>query len=142
MNFACMKYMATFSSGCPSFSYMARKNRGSIRMIMPITARLVLPVLFKRKNAGRPIAAAAPKHTSCRLVSPKKTLVFTLVRSRGTEIYAAMRTSFQTQWALRTDFERLPVLKSVNTRSTVYPTTPHREPTTSDVNEIDCIRTA
>lgn len=56
---------------------------------MPMTARLVFPVRFRRKNAGRPMSAAAPKHTSCRFVSPKNTLVLTRVRSRGTEIYAA-----------------------------------------------------
>lgn len=58
---------------------------------MPITARLVLPERFIRKNAGTPMADAAPKQTSCRFVSPKNTLVFTLVKSRGTEIYAAIK---------------------------------------------------
>ncbi len=89
MNFAWMKCRATASSGWPSFSYMARKNSGSMRKIMPMTARLVLPERFIRKNAGTPMSAAAPKHTSCRFVRPKKTLVFTRVRSRGMEIYAA-----------------------------------------------------
>ena len=61
---------------------------------MPRTARLVLPERFIRKNAGMPMSAAAPKQTSCRLVSPKNTLVFIRVRSRGMEIYAAIKASF------------------------------------------------
>lgn len=103
---------------------------------MPITARLVLPERFIRKNAGTPMAAAAPKQTSCRFVSPKNTLVFTLVKSRGTEIYAAIKTSFPGgkgraagifagngsypgQWAFKTLRARLPVLNRVKHRSTV-----------------------
>ena len=88
-------------------------------MIMPITARLVFPVRFNRKNAGRPINAAAPKHTSWRFVSPKNTLVLTRVRSRGMEIYAAIETSFPGQWAFSTLRARPPVLNRVNTSRTV-----------------------
>ena len=121
---------------------MARKNSGSMRTIIPMTARLVLPERFIRKNAGTPMSAAAPKQTSCRFVSPKNTLDFTRVRSRGMEIYAAMKTSFPGQWAFSTLRARPPVLNRVNTRRTVYPTTPQREPTISEVNEMDCISTA
>lgn len=142
MNFAWMKCRATVSSGWPSFSYMARKNSGRQRQIIPMTARLVLPERFIRKNAGTPMSAAAPKQTSCRFVSPKNTLDFTRVRSRGTEIYAAIKTSFPGQWAFSTLRARPPVLNRVNTKSTVYPTTPQREPTISEVNEMDCISTA
>ena len=142
MNFAWMKCRATASSGWPSFSYMARKNSGRQRQIIPMTARLVLPERFIRKNAGTPVSAAAPKQTSCRFVSPKNTLVFTRVRSRGMEIYAAMMTSFPGQWAFSTLRARPPVLNRVNTSRTVYPTTPQREPTISEVNEMDCISTA
>ena len=59
-------------------------------IIIPIAARLKLPVLLSRKKDGIPISAAAPKQMSCRLVRPKNTFVFTRVRSRGTEIYEAM----------------------------------------------------
>ena len=111
-------------------------------MIMPMTARLVLPERRIRKNAGTPMSAAAPKHTSCRFVRPKKTLVFTRVRSRGMEIYAAIKTSFPGQWAFSTLRARPPVLNRVKHSSTVYPTTPHKEPTISEVNEMDCISTA
>ena len=142
MNFAWMKCRATVSRGCPSFSYMARKNSGRQRQIIPMTARLVLPERFIRKNAGTPMSAAAPKQASCRFVSPKNTLDFTRVRSRGIEIYAAMKTSFPGQWAFSTLRARPPVLNRVNTKRTVYPTTPQREATISEVNEMDCISTA
>jgi hypothetical protein len=41
------------SSGCPFFSYIAKKNSGIMITIMPIAARLVLPMLFQaeRKTA-------------------------------------------------------------------------------------------
>ena len=107
-----------------------------------MTARLVLPVLLMRKKAGTPMSAAAPKQTSCRFVRPKNALVFTRVRSRGMEIYAAMETSFPGQWAFSTLRARLPVLNRVNTSRTVYPTTPQREATISEVNETDWISTA
>lgn len=55
-------------------------------MTMPKAARLRLPQLLSKKKDGTPMSAAAPKHKSCRFVKPKKTLVFTRVRSRGTEI--------------------------------------------------------
>ena len=107
-----------------------------------MTARLVLPVPRIRKNAGMPMSAAAPKQTSCRFVRPKNALVFTRVRSRGMEIYAAIKHSFPGQWAFRTLRARLPVLNRVNTRRTVYPTTPQREATMSEVNETVWISTA
>ena len=79
------------SKGCPSFSYIAKKNRGSMTIIMVIAARLTFPMLLTKKNNGTPMSAAAPKQISCRLVRLKNALVFTLVRSRGTGIYAATR---------------------------------------------------
>ena len=84
-----MKCRAMTSSGWPSFSYMARKNSGSMITIIPIAARLKFPALLSRKKDGTPMSAPAPKQTSCRFVRPKNTLVFTRVRSRGTEIYEA-----------------------------------------------------
>ena len=41
------------------------------------------------KNSGTPISAAVPKQSSCRFVRLNATLDLTLVKSRGTEIYAA-----------------------------------------------------
>jgi len=54
--------------------------------IIHIAARLKLPMLLIAKKDGTPTSAAAPKQMSCRFVRPKNTLVFTRVRSRGTEI--------------------------------------------------------
>ena len=51
---------------------------------------MVLPPESRRtKNSGTPMRAAVPKQTSCRLVRLNATLDLTLVKSRGTEIYAA-----------------------------------------------------
>jgi hypothetical protein len=87
MNFVSMKCLAITSSGCPSRSNMARKNRGSMAIIMVIADRLTLPlVFFTRKNSGTPISAAAPKHRSCRLVKLKMILDLTRDKSRGTGI--------------------------------------------------------
>ena len=56
--------------------------------IMQTVAVLELTELRSKKKSGTPISTAAPKHTSCRLVSPNSTLLFTFVRSFGTVTYA------------------------------------------------------
>ena len=58
-------------------------------IIMDSAARLTFPVALTRKKLGAPLSAAAPKQSNCRFVRLKNTFVFTLVRSRGTGIYAA-----------------------------------------------------
>ena len=58
-------------------------------IIMVNAARLTFPVPLTRKKIGTPMSAAEPKQISCRFVRLKNTFVFTLVRSRGTGIYAA-----------------------------------------------------
>ena len=91
MNFVSMKCFAITSSGCPSRSNMARKNNGSMRTIMVMTARLTLPVdLLIRKNVGTPISAAAPKHRSCRFVRLKMIFDLTRDKSLGTGTNAAI----------------------------------------------------
>ena len=74
-------------------SYIAKKNRGSITIIIIKDARLTFPKLFTQKNSGNPRRAAILKHISCLLVRLKNTFVFTRVRSRGTGIYAANYTT-------------------------------------------------
>lgn len=76
------------SRGKPSLSYMARKNNGSMTIIMPSTAKLTFPLAFNRKNTGTPIRAADPKQSNCRFVKLNKIFDFTRVKSRGTGIYA------------------------------------------------------
>ena len=58
-------------------------------IIMDSAARLTFPVALTRKKIGTPMSAAAPKQSNCLFVRLKNTFVFTLVRSRGTGIYAA-----------------------------------------------------
>ena len=50
------------------------------------------PESRRTKNSGTPMRAAVPKQSSCRFVKLNATLDLTLVKSRGTEIYAANRT--------------------------------------------------
>ena len=50
------------------------------------------PESRRTKNSGTPMRAAVLKQTSCRLVRLNATLDLTLVKSRGTEIYAANQT--------------------------------------------------
>ena len=59
-------------------------------IIMPIAARETLPSFLSRKKVGRPMRAALPKQRSCRFVRLKATFDLTRVRSRGTEMYAAI----------------------------------------------------
>ena len=51
--------------------------------IIAIDARLVPVLSLSRKKSGTPIIAAAPKQITCRLVSPNRTLLCTLLRSFG-----------------------------------------------------------
>jgi hypothetical protein len=74
----------TFSAGIPSFSYIPRKNNGSITAIisnaageLPITPRV-------SKYVGSPMAIAGVKQTSWRFVRFSATLVLTFDRSLGT----------------------------------------------------------
>lgn len=48
-------------------------------------------VLWSKKKSGTPISAAEPKQISCRFVRLNAILDLTLVKSRGTEIYAAKK---------------------------------------------------
>lgn len=50
---------------------------------MQNAAALLLAVRLSKKKSGTPMSAAAPKHISCRLVSPNSTLDFTFVKSFG-----------------------------------------------------------
>lgn len=61
--------------------------------IMQNVAVLDPAVLWSKKKSGTPISTAAPKHTSCRFVSPNITFDFTFVRSFGTVTYANLSTS-------------------------------------------------
>ena len=56
---------------------------------MPRVAAELPPESRSKKKSGTPISAAVPKQMSCRFVRLKATFDFTLVKSRGTEIYAA-----------------------------------------------------
>lgn len=77
------------SKGCPFFSYMANRNMGIMERIISMAAALLPRGPLARKYSGIPTAAAMPKQMSCRFVRLKATFDFTLVKSRGTEIYAA-----------------------------------------------------
>ena len=57
--------------------------------IIPIAAVLVEAICFIKKNDGTPMSAATLKQISCLFVRLNITLLFTFVRSRGTEIYDA-----------------------------------------------------
>jgi hypothetical protein len=62
---------------------MANKNHGTITRIIKKAAALVGIYSRSIKKSGSPIAAAEPKHMSCRFVRPSANLVFTRVRSLG-----------------------------------------------------------
>ena len=81
-------FFATFSSGCPFFSYRAKRKNGSIRNTMMSAAVLVPMYGFVRKKSGTPTSAPPPKQTSCRFVRLNRNLVLTWVRSLGTGTYA------------------------------------------------------
>ena len=57
--------------------------------IIPIAAMLTEPIVFSKKKDGTPMSAATLKQISCLFVRLNITLLFTFVRSRGTEIYDA-----------------------------------------------------
>ena len=69
---------------------MARKKSGSMTIIMPIAATETFPSFLSRKKDGTPMSAAAPKQMSCLFVRLKTSFDLTRVRSRGTEMYAAI----------------------------------------------------
>ena len=73
----------TFSKGRPFFSYRAIRKKGSMRTIVHMDAALLPRKFFRKKNAGTPISAPAPKQINFRFVKLNSTLVFTLVRSFG-----------------------------------------------------------
>ena len=62
--------------------------------IIAMAAVLVEAICFTRKNDGTPKSAATEKQTSCLFVRLNITLLFTFVRSRGTDIYDAAITVF------------------------------------------------
>ena len=64
-----------------------------------VRTALLLAVRLSKKKSGTPMSAAAPKHISCRLVSPNSTLDFTFVKSFGMVTYANLSSLLN---ALRT----------------------------------------
>ena len=81
-----MKWFRYTSRGWPFLSYMAKKNRGIMIIIIPIAAMLVLPIFLSKKKDGTPMSAATEKQISCLFVRLNITFDFTLVKSLGTEI--------------------------------------------------------
>lgn len=78
------------SAGIPSFSYMARKNGGSIRPIIKSAAPVLPSAVRVKIYVGMPISAAAPKHMSWRFVRFSATFVLTFVKSRGMLVNAIL----------------------------------------------------
>ena len=72
-----------FSKGIPCFSYIANKNHGNMIITIRNAAALVGMVLRIKKNNGKPINAAPPKHIVWRLVKPSRNFDFTTVKSLG-----------------------------------------------------------
>ena len=68
---------------------MANSIAGIITTIITMAAGLVPMLPLSKKKSGTPMSAPLPKQMSCRFVRLKATFDFTLVKSRGTEIYAA-----------------------------------------------------
>ena len=65
-------------------------------IIIPMAAVLTDAICFIKKNDGTPKSAATLKQISCLFVRLNTNLLFTFVRSRGTEIYdAAIIVSFR-----------------------------------------------
>ena len=83
MNLFWIRWPRNTSSGCPFFSYMANRKKGSITRIMHSAAVVVPRLAFAKKKSGTPTSAAAPKQITCRLVSPNKTLLCIRLRSFG-----------------------------------------------------------
>ena len=53
--------------------------------IITRAAALVGTLPRRTKKSGKPIRRAAPKHTICRFVRPNSILLFTWVKSLGTD---------------------------------------------------------
>ena len=71
----------------------AHKNRQRYRLALICLAVLVASATgYALIHPAITMTAAAPKQISCRAVRLKATLDFTLLKSRGTEIYAAKKT--------------------------------------------------
>lgn len=79
-----MMFPMTFSSGCPFFSYIAKRKKGSAKTIIHMDAVLEPRGSFSKKNTGTATTAAALKQISCLFVRLNMTLVFTFVKSLGT----------------------------------------------------------
>ena len=62
---------------------------------MQNAAALLLAVRLSKKKSDTPMSAAAPKHISCRLVSPNSTLDFTFVKSFGMVTYGTVKNYAQ-----------------------------------------------
>jgi len=67
---------------------MANKNHGSMTITMINAAALGGITPRSKKKSGKPVAAAAAKHTVCLLVRPRMNFVRTAVKSFGIETYA------------------------------------------------------
>ncbi len=75
----------TTSNGWPCFSYSPNSRPGSMAKIITRAAALVGTLPRRTKKSGKPIRSAAPKHTICRFVRPNSILLFTWVKSLGTD---------------------------------------------------------
>jgi len=62
---------------------MANRNHGSITITINNAAALVGRLPRSKKKSGKPVAAAAVKHTVCRLVKPNRNFDFTTAKSLG-----------------------------------------------------------
>lgn len=88
------KFFSSISAGIPSFWYIPKRNKGSIRKIMSNRVAELPSAPFVRKYAGTPISAAIPKQVSCLRVSPNKSLLWILVRSFGACINMVIENPF------------------------------------------------
>ncbi len=89
-----IRCFSNISAGYPSFSYSAMKNIGSMMSTMAMAATVVDTADLIIKKDGTPKSAAVPKQMICRFVKFKNTFVRTFERSRGTDTYAAILSSF------------------------------------------------
>jgi hypothetical protein len=60
-------------------------NHGNMNITMTNAAALTGANAFIKKKSGKPVAAAEPKQTVCRFVSPNMNFVRTRVKSFGIE---------------------------------------------------------
>ena len=77
-----------FSAGCPSRSYIARRNNGAITIIISNTAGVFPIVPRVNRYIGIPVTAAVPKQINCLFVIFNATLVLILFTSRGIAVKA------------------------------------------------------